>query len=82
MKTDAAQYQKASETATPESEVVRLGAGPAVVKPGANDGFRWEQQVHEPLSSESAVPNRYKSRVLIATDAAAPKKKSFCCGLF
>ena len=82
MKTDAAQYQRASETVTPESKVGRPGAGPAVVKPRASDDFRWEQQVHEPPSSESAVPNGYQSQVLMATDAAVPKKKSFCCGLF
>ena len=53
MKTGAAQRQMASETGAPESEVGRLATGPTVVKPGAGNGFRLEQQVHEPPSSES-----------------------------
>ena len=82
MKTDAAQRQRASETGAPGSKVGRLATGPAVVKPEADNGFRWEQQVHEPPSSESVILNGCQSQVLIATDATAPKMKSFCCGLF
>ena len=81
MKTDAAQRQRVSDTGAPGSKVGRLATGPAAVKSGAgNDGFQWEQQVHEPPSSESVILSA--NRKLMTTDATAPKMKRFCCGLF